>query len=547
MALTGQAGAVTHYVWPGESIQAAIDDANNGDEIEVLPGTYYEAINFNGKSIRLYSSGGRDVTTIDANWTDHVVQCVSGEDANTILEGFTITGGKADGSSPDDFGGGMYNYQSSPTVTDCNFSGNLARYGGGMYNCYSNSSPMVTNCTFSANEAVTHGGGMFNNNSSPTVTDCNFIGNTTLLPLNGDGGGGMFNSESSPTVTNCTFSGNWAEVGGGMFNGNNSSPTVTDCNFSGNTTEGGGGGMFNSDGSSPTVTDCTFIGNSAAVGGGMLNYFNSNPTVTYCTFSGNAASNDAGGMYNFNNSPMVINCIFSGNSADDVGGGMSNVTGSSPTVINCTLSGNSAMNGGGGMYNFNNSFMATNCIFWGDEPDEIYNSSSTATVTYCDVQGGYGGTGNIDADPCFVDDSNPDPNLCNLRLKPDSPCIDAGDNNSVPADTSDLDGDEDYNEPIPFDLNRFPRFIDDLCMVDTGNPGTLGPTIVDMGAYEFLPADIDSSGAVDLVDLARLALRWAETGCGRCGGANMTCEGNVDWNDLGVLTDWWLAGTEPEL
>ncbi|MHC4498688.1 MAG: hypothetical protein ACYS21_06180, partial [Planctomycetota bacterium] len=50
--------AVTHYVNPGGSIQAAIDDANNGDEIEVAPGTYNEAINFLGKKVRLYSSGG---------------------------------------------------------------------------------------------------------------------------------------------------------------------------------------------------------------------------------------------------------------------------------------------------------------------------------------------------------------------------------------------------------------------------------------------------------------------------------------------------------
>jgi hypothetical protein len=67
MALTGPANAITHYVSPGESIQAAIDASSNGDEIEVAPGTYYEAINFNGKAVRLYSSGGPDVTIIDAS------------------------------------------------------------------------------------------------------------------------------------------------------------------------------------------------------------------------------------------------------------------------------------------------------------------------------------------------------------------------------------------------------------------------------------------------------------------------------------------------
>ncbi|MHC4286139.1 MAG: hypothetical protein ACYSWZ_24675 [Planctomycetota bacterium] len=44
------------------NIQAAINDANDYDEIEVSPGTYNEAIDFKGKAVRLYSSGGPEVT-----------------------------------------------------------------------------------------------------------------------------------------------------------------------------------------------------------------------------------------------------------------------------------------------------------------------------------------------------------------------------------------------------------------------------------------------------------------------------------------------------
>src|SRR4030042_3272667 len=92
MALEKLAAADTHYV-PSQHtpIQAAIDASTNGDQIEVTPGTYYEAIIFNGKAVRLYSSGGASVTTINGTGHYHVVQCVSDEDANTILEGFTIT------------------------------------------------------------------------------------------------------------------------------------------------------------------------------------------------------------------------------------------------------------------------------------------------------------------------------------------------------------------------------------------------------------------------------------------------------------------------
>jgi len=483
-------------------IQDAINYASDGDEIEVRPGTYNEAINFKGKAVRLYSSDGPDATTIDANGAYHVVQCVSGEDANTILEGFTITDGDANGTSPNNEGGGMYNYGSSPTVTNCIFTGNSADYcGGGMEN--NNSSPTVTNCIFTGNSAG-YGGGMYNWLSSPTVTNCTFSGNTAYSD-----GGGMFNDNGSNlTVTDCIFTGNSATCGGGMYNYDNSSPTVTNCTFSGNTVYFGGGciggGMCNS-GSSPMVTNCTFTGNSATCGGGMYNYDNSSPTVTNCILSGNSAGENGGGMYNYDNSsptvisctfidnevdlygggvlndadsnPSFVNCIFTGNVSGSYGGGMHNNYQSNPTLTNCTLSGNTAyLNGGMCNYESCNP-VVTNCILWGNTTNQIFDWTGTGcstTVTYSDVQGGWLGAGgnNINEDPRFVDAA-----AGNLRLKLDSLCIDAADNNSVPADTADLDNDGNTVEPIPFDLGGLPRFID----------GDKNDTvIVDMGTYEYI-------------------------------------------------------------
>jgi hypothetical protein len=88
-------------------------------------------------------------------------------------------------------------------------------------------SPMVTNCTFSGNTAW-FGGGMSNSGGNPTLTDCRFSGNAA----NNDGGG-MYNYSSSAMVTNCTFSGNTASNGGGMYNYTDSylnrSPTLATC------------------------------------------------------------------------------------------------------------------------------------------------------------------------------------------------------------------------------------------------------------------------------------------------------------------------------
>lgn len=122
--------------------------------------------------------------------------------------------------------------------------------------------------------------------------------------------------------------------------------------------------------------------------------------------------------------------------------------------------------------------VVTNCILWNNIPDEIAGPGMP-TVTYSDVQGGWPGEGNIDADPLFVDADGPDdiPGTEDdlLRLSSRSPAIDAADNTAVP-------------EGVVTDLDGNPRFVDDPDTPDTGNPDGTNH-IVDMGAYEFGPPD----------------------------------------------------------
>jgi hypothetical protein len=173
-------------------------------------------------------------------------------------------------------------------------------------------------------------------------------------------------------------------------------------------------------------------------GGGMYNDSGS-PTITNCTFSSNAADNFGGGVYSNGGSPTMTNCMFRGNHAIE-GGGM-HTRNSNPALTNCTFTVNRADANGGGIYNKENSSLTlTNCILWGDEPNEIVDSAlSSTTVTYSDVQDGWPGEGNIDADPCFADADDGDYHLKSQagRWNPDShtwvrdavtsPCIDAGD------------------------------------------------------------------------------------------------------------------------
>jgi hypothetical protein len=493
------------------SIQTAIDNAVDTDEIVVAPGTYFETINFIGKAVWLRSADGPSVTTISADGpygADTAVTCVSGEGSVTVLDGFTLTDGTGTFQNPVGCpsGGGMYIVNSSPTVTECTFISNGANWGGGLYN--SGGSPTVTDCTFTGNigNASGHpgcwgeGGGMYNEYGSPTLIDCAFIGNHAGVPNNpGAPGGGMYNYQSNPTVTNCTFDGNGGSMGGGMYNYQ----------------------------SNPTVTNCTFDGNGGSMGGGGMRNASSSPTVTTCIFSGNTANGlppadgHGGGMDNHNSDAMLTNCTFSGSTAFGTGGGMRNV-GSDPTVTNCTFIGNTASFGpGGGMYNNNSSLMVTNCILWGNVPNEI---SGSAVVAYSDVQGGWPGTGNIDSDPMCVDPANGD-----YRLSPGSPCIDAGNNNAI-AGLSDTD------------LDGNPRCADDPATPDTGC-GV--PVVVDMGAYEYqgdpatvVFADLDGDGIVGMDDFDALMNCWSSSEKPCCI-ADLDVNGNVNVVDFLILLANW--------
>ncbi|HSR33546.1 MAG TPA: right-handed parallel beta-helix repeat-containing protein, partial [Anaerolineae bacterium] len=238
------------------TLQPALDGAVTGDQIWVAVGIYTPTHEFSPgdprsatfqlkNGVALY--GGFDPSVGDVDWEDrdwvNNVTILSGElgdpgnadnsyhvfyhpsasalDSTAVLDGFKITGGNASGGSQHNWGGGMHNRDSSPTVANCTFAGNSAtQYGGGMFNFFS-CSPAVTNCTFSDNSAY-RGGGMYSHVSSPAVTNCTFSGNSA-----GVDGGGMYNDNSSPQLTNCTFSGNSTSGSGGAIHNWYSSLAVT--------------------------------------------------------------------------------------------------------------------------------------------------------------------------------------------------------------------------------------------------------------------------------------------------------------------------------
>ena len=286
--------------------------------------------------------------------------------------------------------------------------------------------------------------------------------------------------------------------------------------------------------SSPTLINCSFAGNRALYGAGVYARFSSRPTLTGCTIAGNVADGRGGGMLCYESDSKLANCTIRGNLATERGGGVY-CHDSDPTLTNCTISGNEAGEYGGGLYcRYESDPTLTNCILWADTPQEIHATGDghcSPEVTYCVVEDGWPGEGNIESDPLFVDPANED-----YHLSPGSPCIDAGDNDGVAADVLDLDGDGDTTEPIPIDLDGRLRFADRAGTPDTGNPGAPGPPIVDIGAYEYqCDGDLDGDGDIDLPDLAQLLSNYGTTSGACYADGDIDLDGDVDLSDLSAL------------
>ncbi len=359
--------------WQYSTIQPAIDSAADGDIILVFPGTYVENINYKGKNITVASlylytldTSYISQTIIDGNQNGSVVTFNSGEDTTAILTGFTIQNGNAD-------------------------------HGGGI-RCSSSSSPSLENVTISNNSATgtnnAYGGGIYcDDNSSPSLDNVTITGNSS-----GWGGSGIYCHDSSPSLENVTIS--------------NNSATGTYAI---------GGGIRCSSSSSPSLENVTISNNSAYSGGGISCLNNSSLCLENVTISNNLASL-GGGIYCHDSSPGLENVTISNNSASYNGGGIFCNINSSPSLVNVTITGNSVLDddGGGGISCLNNSSPSlVNCILWNDSPQEIYVSSGSVTATYSNIQGGWTGTGNINANPLFIGSGN-------FHLQPGSHCIDAG-------------------------------------------------------------------------------------------------------------------------
>ena len=167
-------------------------------------------------------------------------------DGSAVLNGFTITGGNADGPDPDLRGGGLFINAGNPTIRHCTFRENRAMLGGAM-NC-EGANPMVTSSIFVGNSAGFSGGAIRGWQSFPLVVNCLFVGNTA------EAGGAAWHGASIPRFANCTFFANSA-VHGNAFSFASCCPQQPSTLLATNCILWDGGDEFwNEDGSTINVT-----------------------------------------------------------------------------------------------------------------------------------------------------------------------------------------------------------------------------------------------------------------------------------------------------
>jgi hypothetical protein len=280
---------------------------------------------------------------------------------------------------------------SSPTIEHCRIENNLSTGpGGGLTASITSGDLQLEDCEILTNGAGGNGGGINATMSSGTLRlhRCIVDGNVVGLSAGTSGGGGGVYVTGASEFENCSFSSNvvnavqtipgaCAAVGGGLYS-NSGASSIANCIFSANTV------------SAEAIQGSAFgRGGSIYLGNGSAHLVN---TIVGCGVAQGDSGSQGGGIY---------------------------VAGGSLTLENSTIARANVQ----GIFNAAGSVDAANTIVYFNNAGGV-QISGAATASYCDVQGGYPGTGNIQFNPAF---GGTGCEISDLTVILGSPCIDAGD------------------------------------------------------------------------------------------------------------------------
>lgn len=212
-----------------DSIPEALSVANNGDVIEVVPGTYFGAIALSGKTLTLRSTEGADKTKLaDA---DNILTISTTPTAGTSIEGFTFEGATQSAvrvlaatatlrsnrfidngtNEAGRKGGAVFASSANAVILEDNvFSGNTAELGGAIGSTNSVRLTLRRN-VFQGNDAV-KGGAAAIDGETEVIWEGNFFCNNAAVE-----GGAIWQTGGIAVIESGAFQGNESDTGGALW------------------------------------------------------------------------------------------------------------------------------------------------------------------------------------------------------------------------------------------------------------------------------------------------------------------------------------------
>ena len=450
LSANGMESRTIHVPADSSTIQSGINGGVDGDTVLVADGIYTgdgnRDIDFGGKAIVVASENGPENCVIDCQGSEsnphRGFYFHSAEDTTSVLQGFTIQNGYAQGVDPLNSGGGILCVGSGPTIVGNIITMNIAEHIGGGILCRFGPAPLITQNAITDNVARYEGGGIFSHDASPRI-EGNIISENSA---DESGGGLFFAQEGSRNIilVGNTITGNAAgSDGGGVACSYVDVLIEIEDNAIAENTAADGGGIFLRF-ASPLISG-NFIEENVAsnYGGGIDCHEAAAPTISDNIITGNQSSIGGGIRCGYYSTAVITGNVIAWNSALEHGGGISCRTSyRPPTLRSNTIAWNTATRGGGFYFYDSTALLFTmNMIFWGNEAAEgpaIWVDGvlfpTVLIIRYSDVEGGeasihvgdYGYVsweeGMITRDPRFVD-----PGSMDVHLLSNSPCIDSGD------------------------------------------------------------------------------------------------------------------------
>ena len=278
---------------------------------------------------------------------------------------------------PARYGGGLYALESSPTIRRVKAFGNTGQRGVAAYFHGSFAPIIINDCEFTDNLGASGCGLYVDSGSVLTIEDCLFARNSST----GSGAGAMVDAESI-TVRRCRFEDNIATAfgaGGGLIILNLLPATPTQASL-------------------VTIEECRFARNAAVSVGGGLVAVSTTVEVRGCSFLENSGTS-GGGIIADSVDLLVEHCVFARNESN-LGTAISgSINDGRMTVDHCTFA---EQIGGVTIEPYFSPVTVTNSIAWGNgnaEFIDLFFTSTSASVSYSDIDGGWPGVGKIDVDP----------------------------------------------------------------------------------------------------------------------------------------------------